>query len=93
MRQDTAKGRQSSRVSYETLEGKEKFSHVSQRRACKVLGQIRSTQRYQPHLRDDEEILVKRIIELARANGRYGYPRITGLLQMEGCLTGTLRPC
>ena len=57
----------------------EKFSHVSQRRACKVLGQARSTQRYQSHMRDDEPILTKRVIEFARAYGRYDYLRITGL--------------
>jgi hypothetical protein len=66
----------------------EKFSFVSQRRACKVLGQARSTQRNESHVRDDEPILTKRIIELARAYGRYGYPRITGLLKIEGWQPG-----
>jgi hypothetical protein len=28
--------------------------------------------------------LVKRIIELAKQYGRYGYRRVTGLLRMEG---------
>ena len=65
-----------------------KFSHLSQRRACMVLGQSRSTQRYESHVRDDEPILTKRIIELARAYGRYGYPRITGLLKIEGWQPG-----
>ena len=69
----------------------ERFSHVSQRRACKILGQSRSTQRYESHVRDDEPLLTKRIIELARAYGRYGYPRITGLLQMEGWRVGSNR--
>ena len=57
---------------------------VSERRACKVLGQPRSTQRRTPHVPDDEPRLVKRIIELATQYGRYGYRRITALLRREG---------
>jgi len=37
---------------------------VSERRACRVLGQARTTQRHSPHLKDDEERLLVRIIEL-----------------------------
>jgi transposase InsO family protein len=48
------------------------------------LGQSRATQRYLPQLRDDEEPLTQRIIELAAIYGRYGTPRITALLHMEG---------
>ena len=57
---------------------------VSERRACQVLGQPRSTQRHEPKERDDERRLVKRIIELACRFGRYGYRRITALLRREG---------
>ena len=57
---------------------------VSQRRACRVLGQPRSTQRRQPYVADDEPKLVSRIIELATQYGRYGYRTITGLLRAEG---------
>lgn len=57
---------------------------VSQRRACKLLGQSRATQRYLPSVRDDEAPLTKRIIELASMFGRYGYRRITALLRREG---------
>jgi len=57
---------------------------VSERRACEVLGQPRSTQRLIPHVPDDEPLLVSRIIELAERYGRYGYRRITGLLREEG---------
>ncbi len=57
---------------------------VSERRACQVLGQPRSTQRHRPKDRDDERRLVKRIIELACRFGRYGYRRITALLRWEG---------
>ena len=57
---------------------------VSERRACRVLGQARTTQRHSPHIRNDEERLVARIIELATRYGRYGYRRITALLKQEG---------
>ena len=57
---------------------------VSQRRACKVLGQPRSTQRYCCESTGDEEILIQRIVELARDYGRYGYRRIMALLREEG---------
>ena len=57
---------------------------VSKRRACRVLGQARTTQRHSPHTKDDEERLVARIIELATRYGRYGYRRITALLNQEG---------
>ena len=42
------------------------------------------TQRYLPQVRDDEEPLTQRIIELAALYGRYGTPRITALLHREG---------
>ncbi len=57
---------------------------VSKRRACRVLGQPRSTQRRAPHVPDEEPRLVKRMIELATQYGRYGYRMITGLLRNEG---------
>jgi len=57
---------------------------VSERRACRVLGQARSTQRHRLRVPDDEPRLVARIVELARAYGRYGYRRITALLRWEG---------
>jgi transposase InsO family protein len=57
---------------------------VSQRRACRVVGQARSTQRRRLKIRDDEDVLTGRIIELAHGYGRYGYRRITALLRREG---------
>jgi putative transposase len=57
---------------------------VSERRACRVVGQARSTQRRRPEVRDDEDALTRRIIQLATCYGRYGYRRITELLQREG---------
>ena len=60
------------------------FVYVSQRRACRVVGQARATQRRRPQIRSDEDALTGRIIELASADGRYGYRRITALLRREG---------
>ena len=57
---------------------------VSESRACRVVGQARSTQRYVPKVKDDEDRLTQRIVELAGEYGRYGYRRVTALLQMEG---------
>ncbi len=57
---------------------------VSERRACRVLGQPRSTQRHRFRGRADEPRRVARIVELARETGRYGYRRITALLRREG---------
>ena len=57
---------------------------VSQRRACRVLGQCRSTQRREPAVPDDEPKLVERMVELATQYGRYGYRRVTALLRAEG---------
>jgi transposase InsO family protein len=57
---------------------------VSERRICRVLGQHRSTQRYQPHSREDEDRLVADMIELARQYGGYGYRRVTALLRDAG---------
>ena len=48
------------------------------------MGVHRSTHRYAPRLKDDEAALVKRIIELASEYGRYGYRRVTVLLEGEG---------
>ena len=57
---------------------------VSERFACKVLGQHRSTQRKVPGAADDEAALTAAIIDWARQYGRYGYRRITALLRAEG---------
>lgn len=57
---------------------------VSERRACKVIGQIRSTQRYLKRPNQEQRELEARVIGLATAYGRYGYRQITNLLNMEG---------
>jgi transposase InsO family protein len=57
---------------------------VSERRACKVLGQPRSTQRYTSKKPKKDRSLVTRIEELAGENPRSGYRQITALLRREG---------
>ena len=57
---------------------------VSERRACRVLGQHRSTQRKVPQTSDDEAALTADIIALATHYGRYGYRRITAMLRRSG---------
>jgi len=61
---------------------------VSERRACRVIGQLRSTQRYEPRPQQHKELLRTRVIELAAEYGRYGYRQVTGLLNMEGWEVG-----
>ena len=58
---------------------------VSERRACRVLMQRRSTQRQPPKKATEEEVrLVTRVLELVRKHPRYGYRRIWALLRREG---------
>ena len=57
---------------------------VSERRACRTLGQHRSTQRQAPQGRADEEHLTDDIIELADHYRRYGYRMVAGLLNTAG---------
>ena len=57
---------------------------VSERRACQVVGQHRSTQRYEPQPAELELRLVKRMNELAATHPRYGYRRVWALLRSEG---------
>jgi len=53
---------------------------ISERRACMVLGQSRASQRRTPCPAADEEHLKEDIVRLACKYGRYGYRRITALL-------------
>ena len=57
---------------------------VSERFACRVLGQHRSTQRKAPTVPDDEAALRDEIVVLTRIYGRYGYRRATALLRVAG---------
>ena len=49
---------------------------ASERRACLVIGQPRSTQRYDKHIPTDEKLLRQRIIELA---SKYGAVMVIGV--------------
>lgn len=64
---------------------------VSERRACRALGQHRSTQRKVPRGRDDEAALTADLIKLARRYGRYGYRKIGALLKAAGWLVNDKR--
>lgn len=57
---------------------------ISERRACKTLGQARSTQRYDIRVPDDEPQLVSRMSELSGRHPRYGYRRVTTLIRDTG---------
>lgn len=49
-----------------------------------MLGFNRRTVRYQHLVRDDEDEITAKVIELATAYGRYGYRRITAMLKTLG---------
>jgi len=56
---------------------------LSQRRACRALSICRSSIRYIPVKREDEDEITTRIIELSCNYGRYGYRRITAMLRKD----------
>jgi transposase InsO family protein len=64
---------------------------VSERRACRVIGQPRSTQRREGRTPEDEAALVADMIALARQYGRYGYRRIAALLRLAGWVVNRKR--
>jgi len=57
---------------------------ISERQACRAIGQPRSTQRHERKVPDDEERLVGQIVRLATQYGRHGFRRITALLRNDG---------
>jgi putative transposase len=61
---------------------------ISERHACRLLGQRRGTQRYEVVYRADEDALTRDIVELASEYGRFGYRRITALLGEGGWHVG-----
>lgn len=61
---------------------------MTERHACRLLGQWRGTQRYEPMQRNDEDALTRAIITLATKYGRYGYRRIRALLRGAGWQVG-----
>ena len=73
---------------------------ISERRACRAIGQPRSTQRKPHRVRDDEAPLTTAIIQLASAYGRYGYPprhrvaarrKAGGLIANGCCASGSVK--
>jgi hypothetical protein len=61
-----------------------KRRRVSERRACQVVGQHRSTQRYQKLAPEYELRLVEAMNELAARYPRWGYRRVWTVLRSEG---------
>ena len=61
---------------------------MSERHACRLLGQWRGTQRYEPNPVLDEDALTRAIVALGTQYGRYGYRRITALLRSAGWEVG-----
>lgn len=57
---------------------------MSERRACRLVGQDRSTQRYSPMPAEFEQRVVKRMNELAVEYPRWGYRKVWALLRAEG---------
>ena len=57
---------------------------VSERRACRAIGQSRSSQRYQPVEDEEEKRLVQEMLELVGQHPRYGYRFIWALLRKQG---------
>jgi len=57
---------------------------VSERRACKVLGQSRSSQRYRALKAVKDKAIRERLRALAKRRPRYGYRRMWALLGREG---------
>jgi putative transposase len=57
---------------------------LSERRACRITGQQRSTQRHAPPQGDRDDGLRERLRELSRQHPRWGYRRAWASLQEEG---------
>lgn len=57
---------------------------MSERRACRVVGQPRSTHRYAPERPGKDGALVARLLRVARGHPRYGYHRAWAVLRGEG---------
>ncbi len=89
---DLKRGRQGKLLSparkREAVKHVRKTLGVSERRACRAICQIRSTQRYKPIPNYFKDELRQRVIEIASESGRYGYRQVTNLLNMEGWNVG-----
>src|SRR5438045_1059361 len=69
--------------------------HVSQRRACSVVGINRATVRYQPQRQAKivqwSTAIERRLVALAATRPRFGYRRLGVLLRREGYLANHKR--
>lgn len=61
---------------------------VSERRACRTIGQVRSVYRYEPRPNPRREELRERVVAVAQEFSRYGYRTVTDILRMEGLEVG-----
>jgi transposase InsO family protein len=75
----------------DAVEHLRRFFAVSERRACRFVGQQRSTQRYVAVEKPRERAIVVRLHELAAAHPRYGYRRMTAVLRQEGWAVNSKR--
>jgi putative transposase len=66
------------------VEHLQKDFKVSERRACRVVDQPRSSQRYSSTKAEIDTALMQRMVALSRENPRYGYRRVWALLRREG---------
>ena len=57
---------------------------IAERRACRALVQYRSIQRYRARVAADEDGLKMEVVGLASRYGRYGYLRVSAMLQRDG---------
>jgi transposase InsO family protein len=64
---------------------------VSERRACKVIGQPRMTQRYKTKQPGRDKALTAEIKKLAKRHKRYGYRMITAKLRQDGWIVNHKR--
>jgi transposase InsO family protein len=57
---------------------------LSERRACEIAGQHRSTQRHEPGVASDDQALRERLRGISRVHLRWGYRRAHAQLLLEG---------
>lgn len=62
----------------------QKSFRVSERRACRVVNQPRSSQRYLSAKADKDAALIQSMVAFSTKNPRYGYRRVWALLRREG---------
>jgi putative transposase len=64
---------------------------VSERWACRVVGQHRSTERYEPKRAEDDAALRARLREISTERPRWGYRRAHAVLVEEGWVVNRKR--